>query len=77
MTQSSVSYSLDNGVATITIDDGKRNALPPAVFEELYAAFDRAEADQAMVIITGREEVFSAGFDLKVLKSGGTQTLKM
>ena len=77
MTQSSVSYSLDNAVATITIDDGKRNALPPAVFEELYAAFDRAEADQAMVIITGREEVFSAGFDLKVLKSGGTQTLKM
>ena len=47
------------------------------MFEELYAAFDRAEADQAMVIITGREEVFSAGFDLKVLKSGGTQTLKM
>lgn len=77
MSSSSVSYELTNGVATITIDDGKRNALPPTVLEALYAAFDRAEADQAMVIITGREEVFSAGFDLKVLKSGGTQTLKM
>lgn len=77
MTTSSVQYQLKDGVAVIRIDDGKRNALSPAVFQELYAAFDRAEADRALVVITGREEVFSAGFDLKTMKAGGVNTLRM
>ncbi|WP_348672296.1 crotonase/enoyl-CoA hydratase family protein [uncultured Abyssibacter sp.] len=77
MSESTVSYRLASRIATITIDDGKRNALSPAVFEEIYAAFDRAESDEAMVILTGRDEVFSAGYDLKVMKSGGPQTLRM
>jgi enoyl-CoA hydratase len=47
------------------------------VFREIYAAFDRAEKDHAVVIITGREDVFSAGFDLKVMKRGGVETLRM
>ena len=77
MTQSTVQYELNDGIATITIDDGKRNALSPAVFEALYSAFDQAEADGAIVVITGRDDVFSAGFDLKVLKGGGPNTLRM
>lgn len=72
-----VHYALDDGIATIRIDDGKRNALSPAVFRELYAAFDRAESDQAIVVLTGRESVFSAGFDLKVMKRGGSEALRM
>jgi enoyl-CoA hydratase len=66
-----VRYALDGGVATITMDDGKVNALSPAMFAELNAAFDAAEADRAVVVLTGREGVFSAGFDLKVLRGGG------
>lgn len=77
MSAQSVHYELRNGIALIRIDDGKRNALSPAVFGQLYAAFDQAEADQAPVILTGREEVFSAGFDLKTMKSGGLPALKM
>ena len=73
----SVHYDLQDGIATIRIDDGKRNALSPKVFEELYQAFDRARADRAMVILTGREAVFSAGFDLKVMKRGGAEALRM
>lgn len=72
-----VKYTLENGIATIQLDDGKRNALSPAMFRELNSALDRAEADRAVVILTGREDVFSAGFDLKVMKSGGLQTLQM
>jgi len=64
-------------VATIRIDDGKRNALSPQVLSEIYQALDQAEADRAVVIITGRESVFSAGFDLKVLKRGGMNALRM
>lgn len=72
-----VQYSLENGVATIRLDDGKRNALPPAMFEAIYAAFDRAEKDRAIVILTGRAGVFSAGFDLKVMKKGGVAAIQM
>jgi len=62
----SVQYELNGDIATITIDDGKRNALSPAVLAGIYRALDQAERDNAIVIITGREDVFSAGFDLKV-----------
>lgn len=72
-----VNYSLANGVATITLDDGKRNALSPEMFQQIYAAFDRAEADRAIVILTGREQVFSAGFDLKVMKGAPLDALRM
>lgn len=72
-----VTYELADGIATIRIDDGKRNALSPAVFHEIYAALDRAEADRAAVILTGRESVLSAGFDLKVMKGGGVNAIRM
>jgi enoyl-CoA hydratase len=75
--EDSVEYSLRDGVATIRIDDGKRNALSPEVFRELYTAFDQARSDDAAVILTGRESVFSAGFDLKVMKRGGADALRM
>lgn len=66
-----VTYALDGGIATIVMDDGKVNALSPAMFGDLNAAFDSAEADRAVVVLTGREGVFSAGFDLRVLRGGG------
>ena len=77
MTTDRVQYSLQDRVATIRIDDGKRNALSPEVFRELYRALDRAESDRAIVILTGRESVFSAGFDLTVMKRGGLDALRM
>jgi enoyl-CoA hydratase len=60
-----VSYDLADGIATITLDDGKVNALSPAMQAALNGALDRAEADEAVVILTGRETTLSAGFDLR------------
>jgi enoyl-CoA hydratase len=73
----SVHYSLEDRVATVRIDDGKRNALSPQVLEQIYATLDRAESDRATVILTGRESVFSAGFDLNVMKRGGVNAVRM
>src|SRR5438105_4665166 len=72
-----VSYQLEGSVATVTMDDGKVNVLSPAMLAELDAALDRAEADRAVVVLAGREEVFSAGFDLQVLRAGGTEAAAM
>lgn len=77
MTASLVTLDIDGSIATLTMDDGKRNALSPAMFDEIYAALERAEREDAALVITGREGVLSAGFDLKVMKSGGVQTVKM
>jgi enoyl-CoA hydratase len=67
----SVSYRRDESVAVITMDDGKVNALGPAMLSEINTALDSAEADDAgAVVIAGNDRVFSGGFDLKVFRSG-------
>jgi enoyl-CoA hydratase len=66
-----VTYRLDQGVATIAMDDGKVNALSPLMLSELRAALDRAAAENAAVVLKGRPGIFSAGFDLTVLSAGG------
>lgn len=72
-----VTYDIDGSIATITMDDGKVNALSLQMLGELNAAFDRAEADGAVVVFSGRPERFSAGFDLPVLRAGGDDALDM
>jgi enoyl-CoA hydratase/carnithine racemase len=72
-----VSYRLEAGVATLTMDDGKVNALSSAMLAELNAALDRAQQDRAIVLLTGRAGVFSAGFDLPVLRGGGVAAADM
>src|SRR4051812_16096144 len=66
---STVTTTTDGVVTTVTMDDGKVNALSLATFEALGEAFDRAEAAGTAVVLTGRDEVFSAGFDLRVLQA--------
>ena len=59
------------------MDDGKRNALSAQMFAELNAAFDRALAEKVPVILTGRPETLSAGFDLKVMMAGGAELTQL
>jgi enoyl-CoA hydratase len=70
-------YELDGRIATITVDDGKVNALSIATLEAIHAALDSAERDGAVVVLTGREVFFSAGFDLKVFAGPREQIVEM
>ena len=72
-----VFYRCDDAIATITIDDGKVNALSLVALAELNTALDLAERDGAVVVLAGRDGVFSAGFDLPVLRGGGPDALAM
>lgn len=65
-----VSYSLDNKVAVLQMDDGKANALSRPMIDELSAALDRAVTEASAVVLAGRTERFCAGFDLRVMMSG-------
>ncbi|GAB7531898.1 crotonase/enoyl-CoA hydratase family protein [Pseudomonas sp. 3A(2025)] len=65
-----VSYHLQDGIATLTLNNGKVNALSPAVLTALDAALDQAIQDRAVVILTGQPGILSGGYDLKVMTSG-------
>jgi len=62
-------YEPGDGVATITLDDGKVNALSQQMSTELIGRFDQAENDGSVVVLTGRANTFSAGFDLRCEQS--------
>lgn len=71
------SYELAGRIATIAIDDGKVNAFSIPMLEAIHAALDRAESDNAVVVISGREKYFSAGFDLGVFKEEPQRVVEM
>jgi enoyl-CoA hydratase len=70
-------YELRDSLATIALDDGKVNALSLGMIGEIGAALDRAEKDGAAVVLLGRPGVFSAGFDLATIRSGGVDAPRM
>lgn len=66
-----VSYEPRDGVAVVTMDDGKANALSHEMIAELRSALSRAAAEQApSVLLVGRPGRLSAGFDLKEMQKG-------
>ena len=65
-----VSYTLENQVATVVMDDGKANALSKPMIDALLAALTRAEGEAGAIVLAGRADRFCAGFDLRVMMSG-------
>lgn len=71
-----VTYERDGAVSTVTMDDGKVNVFSFDMLRALHEAFDQAERDETVVLLTGRPGYFSAGFDLKVLRDGGVEATR-
>ncbi len=65
-----LSYALEGDVATITMDDGKANALSHDLLNELFTLTDRAVAEAKALVLAGRPGKFCAGFDLAVMRQG-------
>ena len=60
----------DEAVAVVRLNrPERRNALSPAVLEELAQALGDLDADEAVraIVITGTDEVFAAGADIKAM----------
>ena len=77
MSESAVTTSLAGNVALIRIDDGKVNALTPALLDGLWGALDTAEAHARAVVLAGRPGVFCAGLDLDVMRTGGRPAMEL
>ncbi|WP_085723189.1 crotonase/enoyl-CoA hydratase family protein [Pseudomonas sp. R37(2017)] len=72
-----ISYHLEDGIATLTLSNGKVNAISPDVIAAFNAALDQAVADRAVVIITGQPGILSGGYDLKVMTSGPKEAVAL
>jgi enoyl-CoA hydratase len=72
-----LTYSLQDGIATLTLANGKVNAISPDVIAALNRALDQAEKDEAVVILTGQAGILSGGYDLKVMMSGPQAALDL
>jgi enoyl-CoA hydratase len=72
-----ISYHLEEGIATLTLCNGKVNAISPEVIAAFNAALDRAEQDKAIVIITGQPGILSGGYDLKVMTSSPQNAINL
>jgi enoyl-CoA hydratase len=64
-----VTLRVDGPVATITLDDGKANAIGLDLLRALDDAMATAANDAHAVVIAGRPGRFSAGFDLAAMTS--------
>ncbi len=66
-----------DGIAVLTMTNGKVNALDIEFCDALAARFeDLREADAKAVVFTGQGKIFSAGVDLKRLSAGGAEYIR-
>ena len=68
---------IDDDVSIITLDDGKANVFSPAMITEFNSLLDQVPTNKGSLLVNGREGMFSAGFDLKVMMSGPDQAVEM
>lgn len=72
-----ISYHLEDGIATLTLNNGKVNAISPDVIAAFNAALDQAVQDRAVVIVTGQPGILSGGYDLKVMTAGPKEAVSL
>lgn len=70
-------HTLTDDAVVITMDDGKANAMSTAMQSAVHAGLDAAQENSKPVILAGRDGIFSAGFDLKTLSTGGEPAVEM
>ena len=64
-----ITLKSDGDVSIIQMDDGKVNVFSPDMIKQFSDILDQVPSDKGSVLIVGREGMFSAGFDLKVMMS--------
>jgi len=72
-----VHVEIEDKVATITLQNGKVNAISHQVIDELNQALDAAEQDNAVVILTGQPGMLSGGYDLATMKASPESAIEL
>lgn len=65
----------DNDISILTMDDGKVNPFSFETIAQFESCLDRVPQDKGALLIAGRPGIFSAGFDLRVVRGGSNALL--
>lgn len=68
---------IENNIATITINNGKVNAISHEVIDKLNLALDEAQEAKCVVVLTGQAGMFSGGYDLKVMRESMSSAMQL
>ena len=60
----------EENISVVTLDDGKANVFSTKMSTDINECLDEVSKEDGCIILTGREGMFSAGFDLKTLQGG-------
>ena len=72
-----LNFKLQGDIAILQFDDGKANVVGHTFIDAMTEGLDRAEREAKAVVITGRPDRFSAGFDLSELSKGAEATRQL
>ena len=75
MTDSIATLSHENDISIIKLDDGKANAFSYEMLCQVNELLNKVPRDSGALVITGREGLFSGGFDLKTLATGDMEKI--
>ena len=75
MTDSIDTLSQENDISIIKLDDGKANAFSYDMLSQVNELLAKVPRDSGALVITGREGLFSGGFDLKTLSTGDMEKI--
>ncbi len=70
-----VSFDIQDDIAVIAMDDGKKNAITPDAAPAILAALEEADDRAKAIVLAGRPGAFCAGFDLATMTSGDQQAI--
>lgn len=74
-----VTYTREDVLGVVRIDDGKANAYSPDVLAAIEEALADVEGDDALraLVLAGRDGMFSGGFDLSIMRRGDRSTMEL
>ena len=75
MADSIATLSKENDISIIKLDDGKANAFSYDMLSQVNELLTKVPRDSGALVITGREGLFSGGFDLKTLATGDMEKI--
>ena len=75
MTDPIATLSKENDISIIKLDDGKANAFSYDMLSQVNELLKKVPRDSGALVITGREGLFSGGFDLKTLATGDMEKI--
>ena len=77
MAEKLATLSQENDISIIKLDDGKANAFSFEMLSQVNALLAQVPKDSGALVITGRDGLFSGGFDLKTLATGDMEKITM